>query len=87
MVGAWPGGPRPDVYGAFGVQAVHGGLHDVQFVLDAGSKLSKTKTEIKYAKKRRRRPEVDEVGVKEDVVGGAQRVVGAEEHGCRLKLS
>ena len=50
MVGAWPGGPRPDVYGAFGVQAVHGGLHDVQFVLDAGSKLSKTKTEIKYAK-------------------------------------
>ena len=29
-------------------------------------------------------PEVDEVGVEQDVVGGAQGVVGAEEHGCRL---
>ena len=36
MEGAWRGGcSRPDVYGAFGVQAVHRRLHHVQFVLDA----------------------------------------------------
>ena len=32
-------------------------------------------------------PEVDEVGVQQDVVGGAEGVVCAEEHGCRLGLS
>ena len=36
------------------------------------------------ARARNNAPEVDEVGVEQDVVGGAQGVVGAEEHGRRL---
>ena len=30
-------------------------------------------------------PEVDKVGVEQDVIGRAERVVGAEEHGRRLQ--
>jgi hypothetical protein len=30
-------------------------------------------------------PEIDEVCVEEDVIGGAEGVVGTEEHGCRLE--